>query len=191
MDVSPEVQQLAVALAGSAIRNSAQTVFDRVAALRAAGKTQDTIAGLEQIINDLISDKNDLTRIAQAYQAELVAQRLTPGDVQYVTETVLPLIQQLAEGSSNGNTEQAAEMMKTLSPLLSAETVNVLQILGFNFRRAVGEPLTTLVERLILAKAPGGEKGDDVETLKLRREIAYAEVALDSEALSRLKAIYG
>lgn len=189
MDVSPEVQQLAVALAGTAIRNSAQSVFDRVGALRAAGKAQDTIAGLEQIINDLISDKNDLTRIAQAYQAELVAQRLTPGDVQYVTNTVVPLIQQLAEGSSDGNTEQAAEMMKTLSPLLSAETVNVLQILGFNFRRAVGDPLTTLVERLILANAPGGKKDDDLETLKLRREIAYAEVALDPEALARLKAI--
>jgi hypothetical protein len=31
--------------------------------------------------------------------------------------------------------------------------VTVLQLVGFNFRKAIGEPLTELIARLILAKA--------------------------------------
>ncbi|MDJ0336397.1 hypothetical protein QMG83_14300 [Salinibacterium sp. G-O1] len=49
---------------------------DRVRALRAAEKQKDAIAGLEEIISGLISDKAEVTRIAQAYQSELVSQRL-------------------------------------------------------------------------------------------------------------------
>ncbi|MCI4658480.1 hypothetical protein [Cryobacterium zhongshanensis] len=47
MEVSPEVQALAISLAGSAIRNTAQGVSDRVKGLRASNNDSETINGLE------------------------------------------------------------------------------------------------------------------------------------------------
>lgn len=185
MDVSPEVQQLAVNLATAAARNSAQMVSDKVKSLRAGKKHEETIAGLEEIVSALIDDKAELTRIAQAYQAELVAQRLTPGDVSYIADTILPTLEKIAEAQGAGG----AQLKKTIDnvrPLLSVEMVTVMQLLGFNFRRAIGEPLTSLTERAILSRAPSSET---VKVAELEREQMYMRVALDPDAFARLSSL--
>lgn len=189
MEISPEVQALAISLAGSTIRNTAQAVSDRIRGLKASNNDSETINGLEQLVNDLIADKNDLTRIAQAYQAELVAQRLSSGDIQYITETVVPLVESLIDSSQDGDSDES-RIFETIKPLLSIETVNVLQLLGFNFRKAIGEPLTELVEHAILSKAPG-DTSAEIQRLQLEREIAYISVAQDPAAHARLVAMYG
>jgi hypothetical protein len=76
--MDPQVQTLALQLADTAARNTAASVFDRIAILRKTKKNEETINELEQIVNDLLSDKNELTLIAQAYEQELVeVQRLS------------------------------------------------------------------------------------------------------------------
>jgi hypothetical protein len=188
VDISPEVQQLAATLAAAVARNSAQLVTDKVRALRSGKKADETIAGLEQIISELIDDKAELTRIAQAYQSELVAQRLTPGDVTYIADTVLPILKKLAE--TRGGSEGAAfeKTIEDVRPLLSAETATVLQLLGFNFRRAIGEPLTTLSESAILSRV---NRSEELKLAELKREQLYLQVALDPDAHARLMALYG
>ncbi len=188
MDLSPEMQQLALNLTAAAARNSAQLVTDKVKSLRAGKRTDETIAGLEQIISELIDDKAELTRIAQSYQSELVAQRLTPGDVTYIADTVLPILEKLAEAQGGLKGQAFKKSVDDLRPLLSAETATVLQLLGFNFRRAVGEPLTTLAEQAILARV---NRSEDLKLAELRREQLYLQVALDEEAFGRLTQLYG
>ncbi|MCS5721085.1 hypothetical protein N1028_02385 [Herbiconiux sp. CPCC 203407] len=191
MDISPEVQSLGVSLAGSLARNSAQLVWDRVNALKAKKQDQETLDGLQQIITELIGEKNDLTRIAQAYQAELVAQRLSSGDVQYITQNVLPIIEKFAEQSGN-DSARTEQMMGLIEPLLSIEMVNVMQLLGFNFRSAIGEPLTELVSKMIAARAAASSADTtELEMLRTRREIAYLELAQDAEAYERFMRLSG
>lgn len=66
--------------------------------------------------------------------------------------------------------------------------MNVLQLLGFNFRRAIGEPLTALVEKQILSRAKASEA---LELARVERENLYARIALDPDAHARLNNIYG
>src|SRR6266511_836805 len=68
--VDPEIYSLSVQLADTAIRNTASAIGDKITAAKARKKDQETIAELEEIISNLISDKNDLVRIAQAYEQE-------------------------------------------------------------------------------------------------------------------------
>lgn len=70
-----------------------------------------------------------------------MAQRLSEADVKYMTYNLLPLLRHI--GASQGG--DAEELLGTLGPLLSAQTVTILQLLGFNFQKAIGEPLTNLV----------------------------------------------
>ncbi|GGD83181.1 hypothetical protein [Microbacterium murale] len=188
MDVPPEFVSLGAQLAGATARNGAALVTDKVRALRKSGKQEEIISGLEQLVSELVDDKNEITRIAQAYQAELVSQRLAPGDLQYIADTVVPTLQKIADGMGSEKAEEFEKLANALRPLLSVETANVLQLLGFNFRDAIGQPLTTLMQKAILARAAdtGVEK---VESLK--REQLYLQVALDPEAFDRLNALFG
>ncbi|MFT4187990.1 MAG: hypothetical protein QM621_05360 [Aeromicrobium sp.] len=186
--MDPEMQQMAMNLTEALVRNTASSVSDKVAALKQRGKDRETINGLEELVNDLIADKAEIARIAQTYQEELVAQRISPEDIEYITKTVVPLIKKFA--SING--EDQTDLIETVSSLISAETVNVLQILGFNFRKAIGEPLTSLVERAIIAKAPVmGPAAEDLQTLQVQRENLLYQLALDPEATARLKELIG
>lgn len=188
MDIPPEVVQLGASLAESVARNTAASIADKIRALRSAGKQDETIAGLEEIIQGLIADKNELTRIAQSYQSELVSQNLTAGDIKYIAGTVMPLLEQLADAAPQQDGEKVKATIEGLKPLLSVETVNVLQLLGFNFRRAIGEPLTRLCERMIISRI------DQSEALRmevLRRDQLFVQLALDPEASDRFKRFFG
>lgn len=187
MELPPEVFELGGRLAEAAARNSASLVTDRVRGLLASGKKDDAIAGLEQLVSELVSDKNEMTRIAQAYQSELVAQRLTSGDVKYIAETVVPMLEEFASKMPGAQAQNFTKSIDALKPLLSVEMVNVMQLLGFNFRRAVGEPLTELVAHLITART---KVSSDLQLETLKHQQKFAELALNPEAYERFRALY-
>lgn len=191
MDLTPEVQQLGADLAATAAKNGARVIAESVRSLRAAKKTDETISGLEEIIQELIDDKARAIGIAQAYQQELVAQRLNPGDILYISETILPLVKQFAEASGN-DASKSDQFMKAVESFLSVETVNVMQLLGFNFRRGIGEPLTDLVRQAIVSRAPGAKSAPELalQSAQLENQAALAKLSLDAAAYARFQALY-
>lgn len=187
MDVPPEVVELGARLTEVAARNTAALVTDKVRSVLASGKQADTITGLEQLVSELVADKNELMRIAQAYQSELVAQRLAPGDLQYIADTVMPMLEQVAQGMGDAKAREFEKIADALRPFLSVETANILQLLGFNFRRAIGDPLTRLTEQAILSRTSTTE-AERIESLK--REQLYIQLALDPEAFDRFRSMF-
>lgn len=188
VDLDPEVVKLGASLTELAARNGAALVADRVRAARSRSSREETIAALEELVNELIDDKAQMQLVAQAYRDELTAQQLTPGDVKYITDTVLPTLLKVVHATGGAQAAQFQSIASALEPLLSVETVNVLQLLGFNFRRAIGEPLTALVEKQILSRAKASEA---LELARVERENLYARIALDPDAHARLNNIYG
>lgn len=186
MDIPPEVVDIGIRLSESLARNTATAIDDKVRALLAGRKNEQIIAGLQEIVSDLVADKADLSRIAQAYQEELIAQRLTDHDVQYITDTIVPMIRQLAESSDDGSNEKL-EQIDAFAPLLSVDAVKVLQILGFNFRQALGEPLTELARKAILSRLP---HPSDLQLESIRRDQAYLDLAMDAEAYARFREMF-
>jgi len=149
--VDPDVQAIGVQLAAVAVRNTALAVTEKIRAVKARKEDRETIVELEAIVNDLVTDKIELVRLANAYEDELVAQRLTADDISYIADNVVPILKQLLARMPQA--EQSAAALEAVEALLSVETVTVLQLVGFNFRRAIGEPLTELVAGLISARA--------------------------------------
>lgn len=185
--MDPQLQALGLQLAEVAVRNTAGAVADRVTAAKARRKNEETIAELEEIVSGLIADKSELVRIARAFEEELVAQRIADEDVTYITANILPVLTKLAE-SQAGDADEVQEFLGIVQPILKPETLTVLQLLGFNFRRAIGEPLTQLLRNSILAQSPSTpEAAEELQRLSLQREVAYLEIAQDSEAFQRLR----
>ncbi|MBS3183286.1 hypothetical protein [Leucobacter manosquensis] len=186
MEVSEEVAGLGLRLAELMARNGATFVSDKIRGYKASGRSEETISGLEELVTQLIADKAEVARIAQAYEAELVAQRLSPGDVDYVTKTVVPKIEQLIE-SSGGMDEATEKQFEGVKGLLSAETVNVLQLLGFNFRQAIGAPLTELVSKKILSSV---DTNVELQLAIEKRQQLLMQLALDPEATERFRSFF-
>lgn len=63
--MNPEMTQLSLQLANTAVRNSATAVAERISSARTRKRDQETIAELEEIVNELVADKAELVRIAQ------------------------------------------------------------------------------------------------------------------------------
>lgn len=161
--MDPELTALGLQLANTAVRNSASTVAERISAARTRKRDQETIAELEDIVNELVADKAELIRIAQAYEEEFVTQRLSAENVQYIINSIVPVLERVM--AEAGDEAAVQKMMELLQPILSVETLTVLQLVGFNFKRAIGEPLTEVLHQkiMLLAKgaqppAPGGKR---------------------------------
>ncbi len=146
--MDPELQALLTRLAEASVRNLASTVQDKIRASKAKNNSADTIATLEEIINEMLAERAELLRVAQGLESALAGQRLSEEDVEFVTEHLLPIIAEMTNGDG----------VPQLEVLLSTEALTILQIVGFNYREAIGRPLTEVVSAYVANLAPGNAK---------------------------------
>ncbi|MGP9529324.1 hypothetical protein [Glutamicibacter sp. AOP5-A2-18] len=185
-NLAPEAIALGAQLARIGATNGATAVTDKIKALRSGKKQDQIIAGLEELISELVDEKAELLRIAQSYRQELTSQELSAGDVHYIVNSVVPLIEELVPES--GDSEETQAMIDKIKPILSVQTINILQLLGFNFRRAVGEPLTDLVANLISKPL---KQSEAVTMKRFEMDKIASDLAKNPEAFERFKQIRG
>lgn len=188
MALDPQVTELGVQLADVGVRNTVAAVSGRIKAAKAKKHDAETINTLAEIVNDLLADRNDLVQIARGYEQVLDAQRISEEDIAYITQSIVPIIKKLAEAGDNDDTDQ---MIDLLQPILSVETITVLQLLGFNFKKAIGEPLTILVSQLIGSKTPASpHAAAQAQRLSLELQYATTSLAQDADAYERFRNLW-
>ena len=70
--------------------------------------------------------------------------------------------------------------------LLSVEMLTVLQLVGFNFKQAIGEPLTLLLQRLITSQTPTNRQSElEQQKLVLAFNVELAKIAQNQDATER------
>ena len=178
MDNNQIVAQLAANLVEAATRNTASFITNKIATIKAKKNDKEAISELEEIISELLSDKAEIQRIAQSYEQELVSQRITEKDIKYITDNLLPILNKFIPDDKKDDFEQ-------IKSLLSVETLTIMQLLGFNYKKAIGEPLTNLLKRIIESKMPS-----DIET-NTKFALKIAEIAKDEDATNRYLQLTG
>lgn len=187
MDAEKQVAELGVRLAETAVRNTAGAIATRIQAAKAKKNDKETIQELEEIVNTLVSDKNELVRIAQTYEQEFVAQQISKKDIEYITDKFIPVIKDLIKQTSKDDT-QLQKTIDDLTPLLSVETLTVMQLLGFNYKKAIGEPLTLLLQKAITSKVPlDAAESTEVQKLAIRYNTELLKVSQDKDASDRFE----
>jgi histidine ammonia-lyase len=169
------ISALAKQLSLVALNNTATDVASKVGKARKHHEQDQTIAALEEIINDLVRDKSELTRIAQAYEQEFVSQKITEKELTYITDNVLPLLDKFIPQNQRETVDQ-------IKSILSIETLTIMQLLGFNYKRAIGEPLTVLLQKTIESKIPSSPTDEQ------RTNLLALEIIKDPEASKRYEA---
>ena len=121
---------------------------------RNADKLRNTY---DEIVNELLSEREQAIRIAQAYKEEYEKVHIDDKDIEYLHNTLKQVISLLP--SFTGLDSEQEKSMKQLVALLNKDTLKTMQLLGFNYKEAIGEPLTEVCSNAIRGKLGGRTKG--------------------------------
>ncbi len=190
MELTPEMIALGTELATIAGRKSVEAIIDKIRTVKNKGDKDEIINNLEEIINELISDKNRLIQISQAYEENIITQKITQDEIDYITNSIIPLLEDVLKQSTNDDSGKIQDGINAIKPILSKEIYNIMQIWGFNFKEAIGEPLTELLAAFIRSKINTSEKSLELQMLVGQREVEYLKICQDEEAYNRLMSIY-
>lgn len=190
--VELQLAELGIRLAEAAARNTAIAVTTQIRAIKAKKNDRETITELEAIINTLLSEKTELIGIAESYKQELIARQITPEQITYITEKFIPRLQELIEqalsNTAIANTANVDQFMDIIKSSLSVEILTVLQLIGFNYKKAIGEPLTLWMQKLITSKIPADPQVDlELKRLPMLLSNEAYRLAQNQEASERLE----
>lgn len=94
----------------------------------------------DEIINTILQERSDAIMLAQSYKAELDKIEISDEDIEHLQNTVsnvLDIVKKLSP-------ETPIETYETIKDLISVDTLKTMQLLGFNYKKAIGEPLTEI-----------------------------------------------
>lgn len=110
----------------------------------------------------MLNEREEAVRIAQDYKSELEKVVISDEDIQHLHNTVsriLEIIKKSQISSAELFGEEAVEAVKSqvesyeqIKELISVDTLKTMQLIGFNYKSAIGEPLTLMLKNFILSK---------------------------------------
>lgn len=185
MPLDPTITDLIVRLGELTAINTSASVATRIKASRAAAKSDETINELQDIVQELVNDRAELQSIATALRDHLVAESLDGADIRYITEKLIPTLERLLDRQSDVNEGGTVpvEPMEVAKQLVSTEMLTILQLVGFNYKRAIGEPLTRVMEALITKQLPSPEQLR-LQTVAVERDTELLRIAQNPKAMA-------
>lgn len=144
--------ETALSLSTLAAKGTASIINKKVRAAKEIKDAEKQRTTYESIINELLQEREDAVRIAQIYKSELDKIVISDEDIKHLNATVTRLLD-LFKGQIPSGQQGTLE---TIKGLISADTLKTMQLLGFNYKAAIGEPLTQLCANAISQLAKKG-----------------------------------
>lgn len=124
-----------------AVKGTATLIHSKVESVKNEKNIDNLRNTYDEIISQLLSEREEAIRIAQAYKEELEKVVINDEDIEHLhntVEKVLEIFKVMSPQSEN------IESLEQLKELISVDTLKTMQLLGFNYKAAIGEPLTKL-----------------------------------------------
>lgn len=129
--------ELGTSLATLAAKGTVTATNSRIKAIREEKSAEKIRETYDEIVNELISESEEAVRIAQIYKNELGRIEISDDDIQHLHNTVEKRLEIFKTMSPNA----AIETFEQIKELISVDTLKAIQLLGFNYKAAIGEPL--------------------------------------------------
>lgn len=115
-------------------------------------KQKDTMAeqqtSYEEIIMELLNGKHEMEQIAREYKRLYDQISISDEDIEYLQKTIRRVLDVLLNQTPYTKTEDV-ESYEMLINLINKDTLKTMQLLGFNYKEAIGEPLTEITSDAI------------------------------------------
>ena len=152
--------EMGVSLTELAVKGTASAVTKKIRAVKDIKDAEKLRTIYDALINEVLQEREEAVRIAQAYKSELERIVISDEDIEHLHNTVSNILEifkniQLA-GVDPQDTlgvmrvQKQIETMEQVKNLISVDTLKTMQLLGFNYKAAIGEPLTQIGSRAIL-----------------------------------------
>lgn len=184
--MDPTVLQLTANLAEVAARQTAVAVSTKVSAIKENKNHQEAVSQLHEIINELVRDRDEILSIANGLKEQLVAQQISDEDITHVVETIIPALRKIFQQDGAKGVAEAEAILQQVEVIISTDTLRMLQTLGFNYRDAIGRPLTELARNLLMSQLNTVNHEREVELLRQRNYKLGLEISQDADSHSRL-----
>lgn len=129
-------------------KSTATMAATKIKALKCEKDTAAVRSAYDDLVNQLLEERSEAIRIAQAYKAELERVQISDEDIQSLDATIGRILEILSSSKSNTDEASSADVrtaaLGQFRQLISADTLRTMQLLGFNYKAAIGEPLTEL-----------------------------------------------
>lgn len=142
--LSPLVE-MGAALTELAIKGTATAVANKVKSVKDEKDAVRLRCTYDDIVNQLLSERDEAVRIAQAYKSEIERIVISDEDIEHLHNTVSRLLDLVKEISP----DTPVDSFEVFKDLISVDTLKTMQLLGFNYKAAIGEPLTKLCAEAI------------------------------------------
>ena len=157
-----ELVALGASLAELAVKGTATAVSTKIKAIRDEKNTDKVRNTYDEIVSELLLERDEAIRIAvrlEYQKSELEKVVISDEDIQHLHNTVSNILEiiksiQIANALPKGEDEIAkvksqVESYEQIKELISVDTLKTMQLLGFNYKAAIGEPLTEICANAI------------------------------------------
>lgn len=144
-------------LGALAVKGTTAKINSKIQSVKSEQDADKLRSTYDDIVNELLSERADALRIAQIYKEEYEKVTIRDEDIEYLHNTVIKLISLF--GTFGNVSEEQSESFQQVATLLNKDTLKTMQLLGFNYREAIGEPLTEVCANAIKSKLGNVGKG--------------------------------
>lgn len=141
--------EMGVSLATLAVKGTVSAVATKIKALKTEKDLETVRNKYDELINELLSEREEAVRIAQLYKSEVDRLEISDKDIEHLNRTISQVVNVLNEMVPAVDIAALTQ----LKGLVNVDTLKAMQLLGFNFKAAIGDPLTTLCAQAILSKS--------------------------------------
>ena len=137
--------ELSTSLTELAVKGTVSKIHNKIKASKEEKNIEKLRTTYDEIINEILQEREDAIRIAQTYKSELERIVISDEDIKHLQKTVsgiLEIIKQMSPGTD-------VNAYETVKSLITVDTLKTMQLLGFNYKAAIGEPLTELCAKAI------------------------------------------
>lgn len=131
---------IAIQLATLAAKGTTTAVNNKIKAAKEIKDNEKLRNIYDEMINELLNERDEAVRIAQAYKSELDRIVISDEDIQHLNSTVSNVLEILRDFSP----DMPVDTFEQFKSLISVDTLKTMQLLGFNYKAAIGKPLTNI-----------------------------------------------
>lgn len=143
------LMELGVSLAELAVKGTASAVSKKIKAAKEIKDIEKLRTTYDEIVNEVLQEREEAVRIAQVYKSELERIVISDEDIEHLHNTVARLLElfnliQISSDDVENQNKISSDTLNQIKELISVDTLKTMQLLGFNYKAAIGEPLTKL-----------------------------------------------
>ena len=157
--IEPMVE-MGTALTELAVKGTASAISKKIQAAKEIKDAEKLRTTYDALINEVLQEREEAVRIAQTYKSELERIVISDEDINHLHSTISVVLDVIKAISPN----TPMESFEAIKGLVTVDTLKTMQLLGFNYKAAIGEPLTQLCANAISSwgnkKVPNNTKNN-------------------------------